>query len=290
MPHKHTRKDTNKSDFNLPPTVQAKPLPAYTKASLLSSKAKSNKRKRTAIPGYGADDTPRAFARLLSKQNTQKPRSGLDDGNRKRGDKPAKAKPKPTPTESSRDVPRLLPGERISDFNARVDQSLPVSGLARKGRQSIPGVKESRTKTEKRMHKMYAAWREEDQKRKDVLEAAREEAEDGDSDPETAAATAGFGLSKKRRREIGESEEKEGDVWEVLKEKRGGRVALNDVAQAPLEIKVKPRERFKVKEGARVDVANVPKGAGSLKKREELGSARMEVIERYREMMGRGKV
>nr|OQO32501.1 hypothetical protein B0A51_00910 [Rachicladosporium sp. CCFEE 5018] len=79
------------------------------------------------------------------------------------------------------------------------------------------------------------------------------------------------------------------DVWEVLREKRRGKLGLHDAVQAPPEIKVRPRERFKVEEGARVVVSNVPKGAEILSKREELGVARREVIERYREMMGRGK-
>jgi hypothetical protein len=56
------------------------------------------------------------------------------------------------------------------------------------------------------------------------------------------------------------------------------------VAQAPPEL-VKPKEKFKPIRGAKVDVANVPNKSGSLMKREELGDARREVIERYRAMM-----
>ena len=60
---------------------------------------------------------------------------------------------------------------------------------------------------------------------------------------------------------------------------------MHDVVQAPPVFSVLPKERFKIKSGARVDVANVPNKAGSLKRREDLGGARKGVIARYRQMM-----
>jgi hypothetical protein len=45
-----------------------------------------------------------------------------------------------------------------------------------------------------------------------------------------------------------------------------------------------PREKFKVKNGARADVADVPNAAGSLARREELGAERKNIIEAYRLM------
>lgn len=77
------------------------------------------------------------------------------------------------------------------------------------------------------------------------------------------------------------------DPWAELKAKREAPKGLHDVAQAPPSLK-KVRQKFKVKDGAKVQVVDVPNAAGSLKRREELSDARKEVIERYRAMMGRG--
>lgn len=72
---------------------------------------------------------------------------------------------------------------------------------------------------------------------------------------------------------------KEGeDDWAVLMEKRGARPKLGDVVQAPPELR-KVREVFKDKKKDDTE--------GGLKRKAELGEARLEVIRRYREMMGR---
>ncbi|KAF2724634.1 hypothetical protein K431DRAFT_216921 [Polychaeton citri CBS 116435] len=311
MPHKHKRKTINDDgQFNLPPTSRAKALPSFHQDAKQQTRgkgkqqgppAKTLKRKREVHADYKEDDTPKAFARLMQLQQTGKRfKSGLDDGGRK--GEAAKKKQKNEPTakdestatkrDSTAEVPKILPGERLSDYAARVNRALPVSGLTRKGTQHIEGLKERRTKTEKRLHKMYAEWRETDAKRK----AAEEEfAEQQEEEEEERAAALGVesleipteGKRGRRKRMLTETNEVEEDPWAALKEKRGkASTGLHDVAQAPPELK-KVREKFKVKKtaGAGVDVMNVPKTAGSLKKREELSSARMEIIERYRAMM-----
>jgi hypothetical protein len=60
---------------------------------------------------------------------------------------------------------------------------------------------------------------------------------------------------------------------------------LHDVVQAPPTFERVPREIFKVKNGAKVNVGNVPTSAGSLRKREELGAERQTIIDTYRKMM-----
>ena len=109
-------------------------------------------------------------------------RSGLDDGEdrksskkqKKNGESSNTAQDSKTVTEQPQaQIPKILPGERLGDFAARVDQALPVSGLARKGKVKVEGLKERQTKTEKRLHKMYADWRNEDAKRKDQHRDAR---------------------------------------------------------------------------------------------------------------------
>jgi hypothetical protein len=47
----------------------------------------------------------------------------------------------------------------------------------------------------------------------------------------------------------------------------------------------KPREVFKIRGGARVDVANVPNAVGSLRRREELATERKNIVEEYRRLM-----
>lgn len=220
----------------------------------------------------------------------KRPRSGLDDGPETKAAKkrrmadgaqqgateivPAVEKPAP-------ELPKIQPGERLRDFAARVDQTMPVGGLKRRGKAKVEGIQERQTKTEKRLHKMYAAWREEDAKIKDKLEEQREEEEeanaevDGGQQPQVVVGKR----SKKRMQED--------DPWGELVARREARKGLHDVVQAPPTFKAVPKEKFKVKNGAKVNVENIPSSAGSLKRREELSEARQEVIERYRAMMGK---
>ncbi|KAK5117819.1 hypothetical protein LTR85_008794 [Meristemomyces frigidus] len=306
MPHKHTRrKDApGQADYNLAPSVIAKPLPAFDKAAKPKSKGKPDearkqklKRKRVGTDGYKEDDTPRAFARIMQFQTTGKRPSGLDEGTSRKSKKQKTGQtekgPAPTPAVAppKAEVPKIQPGESLADYAARVDQALPMGGLTRKGTVKIEGIKERRTKTERRMHKMYDAWREEEARRKEKLEEQQEleEEEEDEKQAEHGGQNLSFpeGRKGKRRRMVGEDADDDDDPWEVLKERRDAPKGLHDVVQAPPTLKA-VKEKFKVRNGAKVDVANVPSAAGSLKRREELGDARRDVIERYRAMM-RGK-
>ena len=264
---------------------------------------------------YKHNDTPRAFTRMLQHTTGQKRmRSGLDDGETSRQSKkkqkregegealpttkstdspPATASETPAPVPTALAKPTIFPGERLSTFAARVDASLPLSDLKCTPRFNvINGVKmrEGRqTKKEKKMEKMYAAWRVEDAKRKERAEELREEAEDAaaeDDGPVTITSSVlGAGSKNKRKRGGAGAEE---DIWAPLAQNREERRGLNDIVQAPPTFRTIPKEKFKIRAGAKVDVENVPSASGSLKRREELGEARREVIERYRAIMGRG--
>lgn len=312
MPHKHTRrKGDDDANFNLAPSAIAKPLAAYNKNDLkLRKKSKSgngnqdtgDKKTRESTSGYKHDDTPRAFARMMVQQSSNKrQRSGLDDGE----DRPTKKKRKQAQTrdDASRDesqaetvaeVTKILPGERLADFAARVNHALPVGGLTRKGKVNVEGLKERQTKTEKRLHKMYDEWRKEDERRKEQEEEQRELDEEAEEEKEAALGgqsvripnTTSSSKRQKRRKMIGETGGGDDDPWAELKAKREAPKGLHDVVQAPPDLK-RVRETFKVKDGARVKVVDVPNKAGSLKRREELSDARKEVIERYRAMMGK---
>lgn len=205
-------------------------------------------------------------------------------------------------------IPTIKPGERMSEFSARVDAALPVSGLinktAKNGKDPL-GLKVGRTKTEKRMHRMYDEWREQDrkikEKREEAMELAEEEALDEDGqvkwkvDIDAAQGDNGAGKKKgkkgkgKKKKLIGEMDDGDDDPWAKIKELRGEKkVGLNDVVQAPPSFKKVPKEKFKVR-GARVEVEDVPKASGSLRRREELGVMRRSVVEGYRAMMKMGK-
>lgn len=198
----------------------------------------------------------------------------------------------PTPKEDL----KIRPGERISEFNQRVDAALPISGLVNKtvknGKDPL-GLKVKRTKKERKMHNMYAEWREMDRKVKERREEERELAEEKEMDNEAAGVSWKLDLETqgkkkgkkgKRGRYIGEEGGPERDPWEEIKKKRGeAKVGINEVAQAPPELKL-PKKNLLVR-GAAVAVENIPKAAGSLRQREELQGIREEVVASYRKMM-----
>ncbi len=304
--------------FNLPPTQIAKPLPttinskkaAEKKADDVEKKG-SQKRKRTK----GDDDVPRAFKRLMAFAHGKAPRSGLDNGDapakgkgkgKGKGNGQEKAKQqskpaaKPTAPATSDATPaqdlKLRPGERLSEFNQRVDAALPISGLVTKtvknGRDPL-GLKVRRTKKERKMQNMYAEWREIDRRVQERREEERELAEEQEMDDQAAGVSWKVeqeaqgkkkGKKGKRGRYIGEEGGPERDPWEELKKKRGeARVGIHDVAQAPPELKL-PRKNLFVR-GATVAAADIPKAAGSLRQREELQGIRAEVVASYRQMI-----
>jgi hypothetical protein len=84
---------------------------------------------------------------------------------------------------------------------------------------------------------------------------------------------------------VGEVDDGEEDPWEALKLKREERKGLHDVVQAPPTFTKLPTEKFKVKDGARVQVTDIPNAVGSLRKREELGEQRQGIIDTYRRLM-----
>lgn len=331
MPHKHTRKGDDKSTVDLPPTTIARPLSVSksskangiftTDTSSTSDKRKSNKRKRNADK---TDDTPRAFARLMAFREGKKLPKGLDDGVRlskkskkAKGSATESSTPGPLGIElASKDseqpafeTPTIRPGERLAEFSARVDAALPVSGLINKttrGGKDPLGIKVGRTKTEKRMHRMYDEWRQQEQKIQEQREEARELAEEADDSDDvnggvkwkidqqyedTTSAKKKKKKKGKKRRVIGEVDDGKGDEdpWVAIARARNeGPRRLNDVAQAPPTLTKVPKEKFKVR-GARVEVEDVPKAAGSLRRREELGEVRKSVVESYRAMMKENK-
>ncbi|KAL8731386.1 MAG: hypothetical protein Q9166_003478 [cf. Caloplaca sp. 2 TL-2023] len=309
MPHKHKRLKTLSSDASheLPPTSLAQPLPV-SKNPPTHQSTKSYKRKYDP-----KDDTPRAFTRLMAYASTgHKTPRGLDDGSSASKSKKGKRgndntehqeqrdnlQPNHTDTTSSTEIPKILPGERMGDYAARVDQAIPISGLVNKGKgKSIAGLKERQTKMERKMQRMQEKWREEEARWKERAQEAEEEAAAEDNG-EVAAEVGGSGRGKKKKGKRrkgkggggteGESDD-DGDPWAVVaanrrreqeeKEKgdgKGGLVGLHDVVQAPPKFTRVPKRKL--------DVADVVR-KGGLKRQVELSEARQSVVEGYRRLM-----
>ena len=196
-----------------------------------------------------------------------------------------------TPPEQN-NLPQILPGEKMSDFAARVNAALPLSGLTTKGgpTKDVTGFKPKLSKREKKVQKMQQEWRKDEERRREKVEELREEYEDlyGDDNlVDRGAGTGGPGASgRKGKKSKRGARAKDEDPWDVVKRARNeGPRRLHDVVQAPPKFTATPRQTFRVANGARVEVADVPKTAGSLRKREELGMTRKSILEGYRKMM-----
>lgn len=318
MPHKHKRKaDNDDTHFNLPPTDRAAALPVGKQRA---PNPQPKKKRKTGNggngEGYGADDTPKAFARLMAFKARGKGLKGLDDGlprpktsKSKRSNKPTNDT-EPTSTDvvdseaQAVEVPKILPGERLSEFNQRVNQALPLTGIARSGKKSVVGIKDHRvTKHEKKLKRLQDGWRKEEARIRDKEQEERELAEEEQDEldamwedktldfpnPSAPSGKKKKGGKGKKKLVAGEIDIREEDPWEALKKKREQRKGLHDVVQAPPEFDRVPREIFKVKNGAKVNVGNVPNAAGSLRKREELGEERQTIIDTYRKLMAAKK-
>lgn len=178
----------------------------------------SKKRKVQHVVGYGEDDTPKAFQRLMQFSKSGVKRSnGLDDGAAK--PKKTKAKKQGATTGADKDATtttntalqqsntsstqsqtqtqgapqnnnhnkppppnpadlKIRPGESMSEFRSRVDQALPLTGISRSGKK-IDGISTHRvTKHERRLKRLQAGWREEEARIREKEQEALELAEE----------------------------------------------------------------------------------------------------------------
>ncbi|EEH47346.2 uncharacterized protein PADG_03444 [Paracoccidioides brasiliensis Pb18] len=217
-------------NFDLPPTKIAKPLPAFISNG--DSKETSNKRRQSkkSVQNPFIDDTPKAFMRMMQQfqkaTSSSAPRtpSWQEDGGtksnrqRKRGGERevgalianTTTSSQSQPASSSYSIPKILPGERMSDFAARVDQALPLSGISKKsGTSSIskdPALKNLReqrqTKHERRLLRLQREWRAEEARIREREEAEREEreAEQDEVNEQWKAWEEEAGLTKKKKK------------------------------------------------------------------------------------------
>ncbi|KAJ5670419.1 uncharacterized protein N7477_005782 [Penicillium maclennaniae] len=341
MPHKHKRREKDDSHFNLPPSVIAKALPVRDPNAKPKINAKNGKKpfapkksaprqqndpaKKVTGPATtrrktaNEDDTPKAFQRLMQFRETgRRAPSGLETGEKKNKKRKREGEDKETPqkkqtaTESKAEpakevkavMPKILPGERLGDFAARVDREMPLSAMTKNNTKGGVKVRDHKmTKHEKHLRKLQAGWREEEAK---IKEREQAEAEERAAEMEDYMDTlkeweleARGGKAKKKGTVPKKSKKKSGtgedgapesgddnpDPWAKLKKRDKERQANPfETAKAPPEL-IKPREIFKVRRGATVDVANVPNAVGSLRRREELAGERRNIVEEYRRLM-----
>lgn len=218
-----------------------------------------------------------------------------------------------TPKVDPQSLPQILPGEKLSDFAARVDREMPLSEMKRTMQvATLPNgtkIREQRlTKHDKRLRRLQSQWREDDEKIKEREAIEREEREAEMEDQldlwkqwETEAgkskakkkAAASQKKKKNKGKNAGDADPEDdnddyddSDPWAKLnKPERLNRSANPlDVVQAPPQL-TKPKEKFKVRGGAKVNVDNVPTAMGSLRRREELADERKNIVEEYRRLM-----
>lgn len=179
----------------------------------------------------------------------------------------------PTPAETALTI---RPGERLSEFNSRVDAALPLAGLIKSstpggagGKDPLGIAKTYRTRQERKLHKLYDQWRQDDVRIKEREADAREEAEEREAElDETlgvkwrldfqqgiATKQGGGANGKKKRKAVGGSGNNYGvaddDVWAEFNRKRGAatkstvRAGIHGVVGAPPELTKIDSSKFK---------------------------------------------
>lgn len=226
---------SNLSRFNLPPTESARSLPVVKRQGTTSGKPIAKKRPHSSTK---ASDTPRAFRRLMAVVGGKKIRSGLDNG--ETGKQPMQD------SNASSEKLQIRPGENLGAFASRVDAALPVSGLAKKtttrDSKDELGLKVYRTRKERKMHKLYDQWREEERKMQQKKEDELEEIAERDLEDDAAGILTSVAFQdennqgikrkgKKKRKQVDE------DPWLVLKKLRAERKPkVYEAPLAPLRI------------------------------------------------------
>ena len=238
--------------FDLPPSEIARPLPVTLAKSAKQKPAASKdgpRAKKKRKTRQQSDDAPRAFTRLMAFANSRSQNTGKSQGEDQvvgKQRRPQADGEGPESAQACKELPKILPGENMRDFAARVNTEIPVTvkdtRKIKSGKDPL-GLKQFRTKKERQMHKLYDQWREEERKVQERKEEEAELAAERDIESglfqmssaagvggEDAFRECGKGSAKKRRA-------KEDDPWEEMRKKRGEkRPSLRDVALAPPDL------------------------------------------------------
>jgi len=205
--------------------------------------------------------------------------------------------PPPPPPPSTRKKPeqqqpklQILPGESLRAFNRRVDASMPIPLKGSKTSKTSPidPLPTSKSKSKQQATSTPADDPEEEDYSDYVTDSSSTYSLDSHGDPRPKTfrpraprppqkRTPG---QKKKPKPRGPSP----DPFAILLEKRG-KAKFGETAEAPPELRVKPKEILRAPRGVGVDVGGIPKAVGSIARREMLAEERRGVVERYREMM-----
>lgn len=307
-----SKKDRTIENINSNPELKGKARKEAVKAAAAAAAAAKKKREANkdsvSASTKTSHDTPRAFRRLMSLAGGKRIRAGEDTGivetKKQKKARLAKERAVTAAAEGGGDDDQeeqaetaattaaaaaatataekaaiagltIRPGERLSEFNSRVDAALPLSGLIKKstpggagGKDPLGIAKVYRTKQERKLHKLYDQWRVDDVRIKEREAEAREEAEERDAELDETlgvkwrldfqqgqATKQGAGSKKKRKLGAGGSANNYGaaddDVWAEFNRKRGAatkstvRAGIHGVVGAPPELTKIDTSKFK---------------------------------------------
>ena len=183
---------------------------------------------------------------------------------------------------------QILPGESLRAFNRRVDASMPISLKGSKTSKTDPIPLPNAKSKSKQPTSTLAEDPEEEDYSDYLTDSSSTYSLDSHGDPRPKTfrprtsrppqkRTPG---QKKKPKPRGPSP----DPFAILLEKRA-KAKFGETAEAPPELRVKPKEILRAPRGTGVDVGLIPKAVGSIARREMLAEERRGVVERYREMM-----
>ncbi|KAF8445286.1 hypothetical protein BGX38DRAFT_1143486 [Terfezia claveryi] len=290
MPSKKGHLNLN---FELPPTSLSK----HTNLSRRKSLKHRKRITKTSSTDYLEDDTPKAFARLMS-SGTKRKRGGEEDIGGPKEKKTSQGNPNKQPLPSTqkkleqqrKPSLQILPGESLRAFNRRVDASMPIPLKGPKTSKTDPIDHLPNSKSKLKQPTSIPAEDPEEEDYSDYLTDSSTYSLDshGDPRPKTFRPRAPRPRQKRTpgRKKKPKPRGPSPDPFAILLEKRG-KPKFGETAEAPPELRVKPKEilRAKRKVGVGVDVGGIPKAVGSIARREILAEERRGVVERYREMM-----
>ncbi|CAK7269672.1 hypothetical protein SEPCBS119000_003690 [Sporothrix epigloea] len=275
-------------------TSTTKPKNAAAKQAAAAAKRKAQLNSDSiSVTKRVNHDTPRAFRRLMSLANGKRVRQGEDTGvvetkkqkkerlakdrrakeravaaetaaeteggEEKTDEAAASAHAAPASPESDKDdasALKIRPGERLSDFNSRVNAALPLAGIVKKSVANGAGNKDPlglskhyRTRQERKLHKLYDQWRKDDVKIKEREEEEREVLREREDALDESLGVkwrldfqeAGKKKGKKNKGGSGNNYAGEDDVWAAFNRKKTAetkstvRAGVHDTVGAPPE-------------------------------------------------------
>ncbi|CAK7202388.1 hypothetical protein SEUCBS139899_005111 [Sporothrix eucalyptigena] len=270
-----TNKPVKKAEKIQTSTTKPKNAPANNATAGAKRKRQMNA-DSVSISAKANHDTPRAFRRLMSLANGKRIRAGEDTGKvetkKQKKERLAKeraaaakaaagddaeaeetAPAQVAPAAEQTSALTIRPGERLSEFNARVNAALPLAGIIKSstpggagGKDPLGLTKTFRTRQERKLHKLYDQWRKDDIKIKEREAEEREIVEEREAALDETLGVKwrlDFQDAGKKKKNKGGSGNNYGDddVWAEFNRKKTAetkstvRAGIHDTVGAPPE-------------------------------------------------------